>query len=433
MKRTHAAKVSHEGQIYKVAGFVQTIRKHGKIAFLVLRDVSGTVQVVVEDKQLLSKISGLSRESVVEVIGGARLPESKVSTVAKLELIAKKIKILSKAAPLPFTIFPKEDASLPVRLDYRWLDLRRYEKQLIFRIWTIMEKAFEDFLIERGFIKIHTPKLMPSISEGEEELFYLEYFGQKAYLAQSAQFYKQMAMAAGFEKVFQIGPVFRANKAFTTRHDTEFTQYDIEVSYVTYKGLMKLESEIIVEMLSKIREVYGKQIQKYYGIEIEIPSLPFPVLKLAEAKGILRQFNVKHRKEGDLSPEEERILGKYIKEKYGHDFVFITHYPASKRAFYHKRLRKQPEYAAGFDLLYKGLEITTGSEREHRLDILIKQAKQSGINLESIAGYLEFFKYGMPPHGGFGFGPSRFLMQLLNMPNVREVTYVYRGVKRLRP
>ena len=437
--RQYVAKLSKIGHIYKVCGFVHRIRDHGKIIFVEVRDITGIIQVVFEKSALseteFKKARQLTKESVICVKGVLQKPAARLSRyLHTYELFGQKLVVHSKSqAPLPLEPFSSIKVKSKKRFDYRFLDLREPKKRLIFKIWTELEKAFTTFAIEHGFIQIHTPKIMPVASEGEDELFYLDYFGKKAYLAQSAQFYKQMAMGAGFEKVFQIGPVFRATKSFTTRHDTEFTQYDIEMSFVDYKDLMKFEEKMLVFIMKHLKTTYGQEIKKHYKTEVVVPKLPFPRIKLSQAKELLKQEKIQHRKPGDLSPEEEKVLAKIVKQKYGHEFVFVTHYPKEKRAFYHAPEPKKPKYAAGYDLLYKGLEITTGSTREHRYKYLIKYAKQKGVDIKSIAFYLEFFKYGMPPHGGFGFGPSRFIKQLLDLPHVKEATYLPRMVNRLMP
>ena len=431
--------IEQADKLYITCGFVAKIRDHGKIIFLELRQRDKFIQIVCEkafvSTKLWQKIKGLTKESAICVKGITRRPITKLSKhLHKLELHVKGLEIYSKAKSLlPFEIDSSKRVEPKIRFDYRWLDLRDYKKQLIFEVWTELEYAFSEFLRRKGFIQIHTPKLMPVASEGQDELFYLDYFGKKAYLAQSAQFYKQMAIASGFEKVFHIGPVFRANKAFTTRHDTEFTQFDVEMAWIDYHDLMELEEQLLVFILRHIKQKLGKKIKRYYGVKIDIPTLPFPRLQLVEVKNLLKSVDINARKQGDLSPEEERAIAKIIKEKYGHDFVFITHYPKNKRAFYHMAEPDNPKIAAGFDLIYKGLEITTGSSREHRLKLLKQYARQKGEDLKALKYYFEFFKYGMPSHGGFGFGPSRFIKQLLALPHVKEATFLPRLVNRLVP
>jgi len=241
-------------------------------------------------------------------------------------------------------------------------------------------------------------------------------------------------MAAGFEKVFEVGPVFRAEPSFTSRHATEFTGYDAEMSYIeSHQEVMAEEEKAIQHALKAVKEKHAEEIQKEFGREVIVPELPFPQLTMKEAKKILAGMGVPSEKEGDLSPEEERNICEYVKETKGHEFVFITAYPATVRAFYHMREESDPTITKSFDLLWNGIEITTGAQREHRYDILVKQALEKGMRLEGIQFYLNFFKYGCPPHGGFGMGPNRMMMKLLNIDNIREAMFVYRGVKRLEP
>jgi len=424
------------GQKVKIAGFVKTIRDHGGIKFLIVRDISGIIQVVVNKSNIETAKTAelLNLESVVEILG---VVEEEKQAPNGFEIQAEEIKILSLSAPeLPIPVVEKgqEETEQHIRLDWRWLDLRKPKKALIFKVWTVMEQAFREYLLSNGFIQIHSPKLMNVPSESGAELFEVKYFDRTAYLAQSPQFYKQMAMAAGFEKVFEIGPVFRANPSFTSRHDTEFTSYDVEISFIeSYKDIISLEERLIQYMLTKIKEKLGDLILNFYDREIIIPSIPFPKVTMKEAKKILSKLGVPSEKEGDLTPEEERKLCEYIKEKTNHEFVFATEWPADVRPFYHMRLEKDPSLTKSFDLLWNGLEITTGAQREHRYDILKKQAEEKNISLDSIKFYLNFFKYGCPPHGGFGLGPTRMLIKIFNVSNVREVTYLYRGVNRLEP
>ena len=424
------------GQKVKIAGFVKTIRDHGGIKFLIVRDISGIIQVVVNKSNIETEKTAelLNLESVVEILG---VVEEEKQAPNGFEIQAEEIKILSLSAPeLPIPVVEKgqEETEQHIRLDWRWLDLRKPKKALIFKVWTVMEQAFREYLLSNGFIQIHSPKLMNAPSESGAELFEVKYFDRTAYLAQSPQFYKQMAMAAGFEKVFEIGQVFIANPSFTSRHDTEFTSYDVEISFIeSYKDIISLEERLIQYMLTKVKEKLGDLILNFYDREIIIPSIPFPKVTMKEAKKILSKLGVPSEKEGDLTPEEERKLCEYIKEKTNHEFVFATEWPADVRPFYHMRLEKDPSLTKSFDLLWNGLEITTGAQREHRYDILKKQAEEKNISLDSIKFYLNFFKYGCPPHGGFGLGPTRMLIKIFNVSNVREVTYLYRGVNRLEP
>jgi len=430
------------GKEVNLFGWVTTRRDHGKLIFIDLRDRSGVVQAVFSpsDSELHKTADKLRPEWVVRLKGKVKARPEKMFNpdipTGKVEIEPLELEVLSEAhQPIPIPIEKTEnEPDLDIRMDWRWLDLRKPERRLIFKTWTVMEHAFRDFLIKNNFLEIHSPKLMSSPSESGGELFEVKYFKRKAYLAQSPQFYKQMAMAAGFERVFEVGPVFRANPSFTSRHDTEFTGYDLEMSFIdSHQDVMNMEQYLVVAMLSAVKEKYGDDIEKVFNRKMVIPKIPFPQATIAEAKDLLKDFKIAETKEGDLNPEEERKLAEVIKQKYNHEFVFITNYPISIRPFYHMRFNDDPSLTKSFDLVFNGLEITTGAQREHRYEILKKQAKEKGLTEKSIEYYLDFFKYGCPPHGGFGFGPSRFLMKILGVSNVREVTYLYRGVNRLTP
>jgi nondiscriminating aspartyl-tRNA synthetase len=437
MKRTFIQQIPEKiAQTIRVAGWVHTIRNQGGIKFLLIRDITGIIQTVVlkDIAQASSIAQELTLESVVEVIGTVKQEKQ---APGGWEVLVDSIKILSLACPeLPIPILEKgtTETDLQKRLDWRWLDLRKPSSALIFKVWTEMERALREYWTSNSYLEIHSPKLMSTPSESGAELFEVKYFERKAYLAQSPQFYKQMAMAAGFERIFEVGPVFRANPSFTSRHDTEFTGYDIEISFIeSHQDVMMEEQNALHYMLQRVKENFGEEILKHYGRELEVPSLPFPQLTMKEAKQILVDLKIESERDGDLSPEEERALSRFIKEERGHEFVFVTEYPAKVRAFYHMRSEENPALTKSFDLLWDGIEITTGAQREHRYDPLIVQAGEKGLSTASIQYYLDFFKYGCPPHGGCGMGPSRMLMKILNLANVREVTYLYRGVKRLTP
>jgi len=437
MERAQIKQIKEKvGQQIKIAGFVEIIRDQGSIKFLIVRDITGTIQVVVtkKNKKASEVSSSLSLESVVEIIGSVKEENQAPGGV---EIQAEEIKVLSLSLPeLPIPVVEKgqEETDQQIRLDWRWIDLRKPEKALIFKVWTAMEQAFRSHCIENGFVEIHSPKLTATATESGSELFEVKYFDRKAHLAQSPQLYKQMAMAAGFEKVFEVGPVFRANPSFTSRHDTEFTMYDVEISFISsHHDLMDEEEKMIVAMLGVVKEKYGDEIQKVYGREIVIPKTPFPRLTMKEAKDILSRLGIPNERGDDMSPEEERAICEYVKKEKGSEFVFIHEFPTSVRAFYSMRKEDDPSVTKSFDLLWNGLEITSGAQREHRVEQLEKQITEQGLSTKSFETYLSFFRYGCPPHGGFAPGPTRMLMKLLNISNVREVTYLYRGVKRLTP
>lgn len=420
------------GDTVRVCGFVQTLRNQKKRQFLVVQDISGATQVFHEkaDNEGLAELIGsLTTGSTVEVIG--KVVSNPSVKLGGVELVVESLIVSSMAeSPLPMV----EDSSLEVHLDWRQISLRSPQNILVMRVQTAFEHALRRFWTEHGFLEIHSPKLMGTASESGSELFGLEYFGKKAYLAQSPQFYKQMAMAAGLERIFEIGPVFRANPSFTSRHDTEFTSVDVEISWVeSHEDVMALEEEMLQYALAEVFARLGDEIRDVFGAETEVPTLPFPRISLEEARQVLasRGHTIDHK--ADLDPPGERMLSEYIKEKFGHDFVFVTDYPADVRAFYHMRYPDRPKVTKSFDLLWKGLEITTGAQREHRHEILMQQAVEKGYSLEPLQHYLNFFRYGCPPHGGFGVGLTRILMVMLNRKSVREVTYLYRGPNRLTP
>ena len=428
------------GESIALRGFVQTVRNQKAVQFIILRDHTGLIQVVAErseaNNSLNELVAGLTRESAIQVTG--IVLSSPNVKLGQLEVQLQTLSIDSTAdATLPIDLFGKTETDVDKRLDWRFLDLRQPENQLIFRIQTTVEMAMREFWISNGFVEIHTPKIMGSPSEGGAELFTLEYFGQTASLAQSPQFYKQMAMAAGMDRVFEIGPAFRADPSFTPRHSTEFTSVDMEMSWIeSHHDIMEFEEAWLCHVLKTVEEKHGKEIAETFGVELVIPSIPFPKVTMADAQQILREKGYvapADTKKGDIDPQGERILCEYAKEQYGHEFIFITDYPIEVRPFYHRRKEDEPGLTKSFDLLWKWMEITTGAQREHRYDVLVKQATEKGVSLESIQFYLDFFKYGCPPHGGFGFGLARLLAAMLNQKSIRDVVFLHRGPNRLIP
>ena len=422
------------GETVTIRGWIETIRDQKKRQFLIVRDCTGLVQVINEKEgrsEITAIVSSLTLESTVEVTG--KIVGNEIVKLGGIELVVEVIKTYSTASsPLPIN----EETTQENRLDWRFINLRSPKNRLIFRLQTAAEHAMRTFWRENGFIEIHSPKFMETASESGAELFKVEYFGKTAYLAQSPQFYKQMAMAAGFDRIFEIGPVFRANPSFTSRHDTEFTSIDVEMSWIdSHEDVMNFEERWLNHILATVKSELGDEIKELYGVDVSVPELPFPRVTMEEAYAILANagYTVTRAEKGDLDPEGERVLARYIKEKFDHEFVFVTDYPVSVRAFYHMRHEDRPNLTKSFDLLWNGLEVTTGAQREHRHDVLVRQAEEKGCALEPLHHYLDFFKFGCPPHGGYGFGLTRMLMILLGLKNVREVTYLYRGPNRLSP
>ncbi len=417
-----------------IRGWVHAIRDQKRMQFVVVRDESGLAQVVLgkddPPSALNEAVSALTAESSVTVTGTV-IADERVK-LGGLELRLEGLQVDSLAeAELPIA----PDSALDKRIDWRYVDLRRPDRRLIFEVQTTAEHAMREFWRDHGFIEIHTPKLMGSASESGAELFKVEYFDGVAYLAQSPQFYKQMAMAAGFGRVFEIGPVFRANPSFTSRHDTEFTSVDVEIAWIdSHEDVMAFEERWLAHVLAAVKETHGQLIEATFETEVVVPSLPFPRVSLKDAKNMLRESG--HDAPGaehDLDPPSERALSALTKEKHGHEFTFVTDYPTTVRPFYHMRHEDQPTLTKSYDLLWQGIEITTGAQREHRYERLLAQAADKKVDVDPIQYYLDFFRFGAPPHGGFGFGLTRLLMRLLGQDSVREVTFLYRGPHRLTP
>jgi aspartyl-tRNA synthetase len=430
MFRTYIKDIKDKiGEDVIINGFIHAIRDQGGIKFLIIRDVTGNIQCVVlkSSKKVFELVPELTIESVVELHGHVK--EEKQAPDG-FELEVKDLEVLSKAEPeLPIPVVVEKGGDEPEatkRFDWRWIDLRRPEKQMIFKVWTAFEKGMRQYFEDNNFIQAYSPSFMNAPSESGADAFEVNYFERKAYLAQSPQFYKQMAMAAGFEKIFMTGPVFRAEPSFTTRHMTEFTGFDFEMSYIkSHYEVMDEEEKMLVASFLSVKEELG--------LDIEVPTVPFPRLTMAEAKEKLKEKGVPSEKISDLSPEEEREISNIIKEETGHDFVFLTDYHIDVRPFYHMRYEDSPDLTKSFDLLYKGVEVTTGAQREHRHNVLMEQGKEKGMDLSTLTEYLNFFRYGCPPHGGGGIGPARLIMKMLDLPSVKEATFLPRDVKRVTP
>jgi aspartyl-tRNA synthetase len=428
-----------DGQV-TVAGWVDTVRDQKKVQFVVLRDETGAVQLVnprntdadgaVIADEPATTISGLAQGTFVVASGQLKHDER-----VKLGGIEIKLESLTvTAAAIPETPIAA-DSSLDKRMDWRFLDLRHPKQNLIFRVQTTFEHALREYWVANDFIEIHSPKLMASASESRAELFSLDYFDSTAYLAQSPQNFKQMAQAAGFGKVFEIADAFRADPSFTSRHATEFTSVDSEISWIdSHEDVMKLHEELLVAGFTAVKEKHGPAILEQFGVEVTVPTTPFPRIALAEAKEIVasRGYEVP-RADDDMDPEGERRISAYVLEKYGHEFVFLTDYASSIRPYYHMRHEDDPSLTKSYDLIFNGTEISTGAQREHRVDVLTAQAIDKGLDPAELEDYLNFFRYGVPPHGGFGMGLARVLMLMLHEASIREVTYLFRGPTRLTP
>ncbi|WFB08195.1 aspartate--tRNA(Asn) ligase [Streptomyces sp. LX-29] len=425
----------HIGQTVSISGWVNTLRLQRKMQFVLVRDHTGMAQVTHkrggEGGELEEQLEHLTAESAVRIVG--RVVDNPVVKLGGLEIVPESVEVLNRAeTPLPID----EQTGLEQRLDWRFLDVRRRPTaQLLFAVQTTLEQGMREYAYAEGCTEMHTPKLMGTASESGAEVFKLGYFDRSAYLAQSPQFYKQMAIAAGIDRVFEIGPVFRAEPSFTSRHATEFTGVDVELAWISdVEDVMVFEEQMLTHAIAKVAEAHGKAIQEHFGVEVVVPRTPFPRVTMAEAQEVLRAkgWDPEGVKE-DLDPEGERGIAAHMKEQTGHEFVFVTHYPTSIRPFYHMRPADQPDVTLSFDLLWRGLEITTGAQREHRYDVLLKQAAEKGMSTEPMRDYLNAFRYGCPPHGGLGMGLGRVLMVMLGLESIREATFLFRGPNRLTP
>ena len=378
MQRTSIGDLRQKiGETVMIQGWLQTLRDQKKMQFLIVRDRTGLVQVAnwkPNDPDQADAISKITSESAVTITG--KVVDNPVVKLNGLELQLEKITVEAQAGEqLPFDPFGENLPAVDIRLDWRYLDLRRAESLLIFKAQTIAEAAMREYWLQHDFMEIHTPKIMSTPSESGAELFEIIYFDRKAYLSQSPQFYKQMAMAAGFERIFEIGPASRADPSFTARHMTEFTGVDMEMSWIElHDDVMKFEECLLQYTYQRVKDALGPEIKELLGTEITVPALPFPRIPMAEAIEILKKegYQLPPEKKGDIDPAGERLLAQYVKREFNHEFVFLTDWPISVRPFYHMRYVDQPNLTKSFDLICNGLEITTGAQREHRVEILEK-------------------------------------------------------------
>jgi aspartyl-tRNA synthetase len=416
--------------VRRIQGFVENFRNKKNMAFIVVKDITGKMQVTVikeEHPEMTEMLDKLTIHSVVSFEG--EVVASEYVKLGGIEMYPTSMKIESIAEALPI----KDDSDIDCRMDYRWIDLRREKNQLMLKMQTTFVNAMREFLVERDFVEIHTPKLIGAASESGSDVFEVKYFDTKAYLAQSPQFYKQMAMASGLERIFETGPVFRAEKSYTNKHATEFSGFDLEFSYIdSFEDVMHMEEEMLTYALAKVKEAHGEKIKELYDLEVVVPTLPFPRMKLADVYRELEErygYKAPDEVKGDLTTDAERMTKQLAKDMFDHEFLFITDYDAKERAFYH--MRDENGVPQGYDLIWRGVEITTGAQREHRYDVLKAQAEEKGL-AEDVKFYLEFFKYGCPPHGGFGIGIDRMTMLFLGL-SIKEAEFLFRGPNRLTP
>ncbi len=421
----------YEGREIRMNGAVHKIRNMGDMAFIVLRKREGLVQTVYEEGAVNLPLDELSEEDTVE-IGGVVAAEERAPQGFEIRL--REIRILSRSsAPMPVAVNKwKMNTSLETKLDLRPLSLRNPVERAKFRIQEGLVRGFRDYLYGQGFTEIHSPKIGARGAEGGANLFRLEYFHKHAVLAQSPQFYKQM-MVGVFDRVFEVAPVFRAEKHNTKRHLNEYISLDLEMGYIdSFQDIMEMETGFLQYAMALLQREYAEELKM---LKVALPKVDeIPQVRFDRAKELVAEkYGRKIRNPFDLEPEEEVLIGEYFREEMGADFVFVTHYPSKKRPFYAMDDPKDPDFTLSFDLLFHGLEITTGGQRIHDFGALEKKLGDRGMTDEGMEQYMMAFQHGMPPHGGLGIGLERLTMSLLGEDNVRETTLFPRDLGRLEP
>lgn len=412
-------------------GAVHSIRNMGDVAFVILRRREGLFQTVVENEKANLSIHDLKEAMTLRVKGilheEERAPHGREVRVQEIEILS------SPAEPMPLAIDKwKLNTSLEAKLNLRPIALRNIQERSKFKIQEALVRAFRDFLYEQGFTEIHTPKIGARGAEGGANLFKFSYFHKPAVLAQSPQFYKQM-MVGVFDRVFETAPVFRAEKHNTKRHLNEYTSLDFEMGYIDgFEDIMAMETGFLQYMVDLLKKDYEKELKI---LDVTLPNVDkIPTVRFDEAKRkVAEKYGRKIRNPYDLEPEEEALIGQYFKEECDADFVFVTHYPSKKRPFYAMDDPADPTFTLSFDLLYHGLEITTGGQRIHDYNMLLEKIEKRGMTTEGMEQYMDTFKHGMPPHGGLGIGLERLTMKLIGEDNVRETTLFPRDMSRLEP
>ncbi len=415
-----------------VSGRIIAVRDHGKIRFLDLQDYSGVIQVVIKDP------IDLAQQYTVEITGEVKLrPENLINPeleTGNVELVATSLRILSRSQELPFDLSAHDlDLSIDTLLDHRPLTLRNIKQQSIFKVQSVIAKTFGSTLSSLGFTQIFTPKIVSTSTEGGANLFSLDYFGKKAYLAQSPQFYKQI-MAGVLDRVYEISPVFRAEEHDTSRHVNEYTSLDLEMAYIkSFDEIMAVEEIFLHNLIAELSKNCNKIFEEY---QVDLPLLPkkIPTISLREAQLLIKkEFGRDNTSEPDLEPQDEKDLSAYFLENHKSDFVFVTHFPTSKRPFYAFPTVSDPNVTDSFDLIFRGVEITTGGQRIHVYEELVDKIKGRNLDPKNFDSYLEAFRYGMPPHGGLAIGLERLTAKFLNLDNVKKATLFPRDIKRITP
>lgn len=435
MLRTHYSSDVGDGKEVKLAGWVDEKRDMGNLVFLVLRDQKGLVQITGKkgnvSEDLLEKMKNLRKESVI-VVEGKGIKNEKAP--GGIEIIPRSINIISGVKDnLPIDMSEGVKTGLDKRLDARPLDMRRPENQAIFRIESTIVQEMQAFLAKRDFVQVFTPCLMGVASESGSEVFPVMYFDKEAFLRQDPQLHRQLAIASGLEKVYDIGPAWRAEQSHTTRHMCEHRVMAVEMAFIENEyEVMELEQEMVKFALEKMKKDCAVELD-LLGVKIDVPR-KFPVMEFPKIYDILDEMGEKlERGKEDLSTEGEKKLAQHVKEKHGSDFFFVNRFPFAAKPFYVMRYDNDPTWARSTDLVFKGIELSSGGQREHRYEKIVEQADIKGMPPQSVQWFSDFFKFGVPPHGGFALGIERLTMQLLGLSNVREATLFPRDTERLTP
>ncbi len=437
MIRTHYTKelLNHIGEQVTIAGWVEYVKELPNLRFIILRDREGLAQITVHRKNSSQEIIDLSEklnsQDVLAVTG--KVAEKQIAKIGP-EVHPTKIEVLSKSEiPLPIDLSGSYSTQLDTRLDWRVLDLRNPKNLAVFIIEAKVNEAFEEYLRSNGYIQVATPAILGGISEGGSEVFKIDYFGKDAFLRQDPQLHRQLAIAGGLDKIYDLGPNWRAEMSHTPRHLCEHRACAVEFGFMSDESDMeRVEEALLAYALMKVSKECKAELE-VLGKTVEPPSLPFPEVRFPEIYDLLKEYGKKPEYGQDLDRESEQILAKHVKEKEKHDFFFVNRFPFKVKPFYVMRFYDDPQWARSVDLIYRGIELSSGGQREHNYEKLIEQVKIKGLNENEISWFTRHFKYGVPPHGGFCVGIERTVMPMLGVENIREVSLFPRTPERLEP
>jgi aspartyl-tRNA synthetase len=434
LKRTHYSNEVQPGNAV-LSGWVHTLRDLGNIKFIVLRDTAGIAQITVKKgvvkDEMLKIVDGLAQEDVLSVSGTV---VTRRNAPNGMELIPERMEVVSKVeAPLPMSVDGKIESNLDTRLNWRVLDLRRPENAAIFKVQATITRGMETFLQSRGFLKVFTPCLIGTVSESGAEVFPVLYYDREAFLRQDPQLHRQLLIAAGFDRLYDVGPNWRAEPSHTPRHVSEHRACAVEFAFMGDESeMMRLEEAFVVAVTEVVKEGCEEELG-VLGTDLAVPRTPFPELRFPQVYEILAEYGKEIPFGEDYDRASERLLWRYVKEKYNSDFFFVNRFPFKVKPFYVMRAEENAPWARSVDLLCKGLELSSGGQREHRHGRLVEQIQEKGMSPENLEWFTKFFRYGVPPHGGFCIGIERLTMQLLDLKNIREAALFPRAPERLLP